>query len=350
MVAVKSGNADAFLARPDRLPGVVLIFGEDSGLVSERVTALIRASVDDPNDPFSLVRIDGDEIAADPARLLDEAQTIPLFGGRRAVWIRAGGRNFAPAVEALLALPKSECRVVIEAGELRRTAPLRALCERAKNAAAVPCYADDEAALQRLIEAEMRAASLSLKPDARNLLVTLLGGDRAASRSEIRKLVLYAHGRAEIGIDEVTAVVSDASDLALDELVDKAFAGGTTDLDLLLSKVRDAGTPVGSIFFAAQRQLAQLHKWRTALEAGTLSSVDHVQPPVHFSRKELVGTALQQWSAARLSGAMAQLAEAVLTSRKTPSLAQAVVERALLSISRQANAGAARRSRLPERL
>jgi len=75
-----------------------------------------------------------------------------------------------------------------------------------------------------------------------------------------------------------------------------------------------------------------------------------VQPPVHFSRKELVGTALQQWSAARLSGAMAQLAEAVLTSRKTPSLAQAVVERALLSISRQANAGAARRSRLPERL
>ena len=85
MVAVKSGNADAFLAKPDRLPGVVLIFGEDSGLVSERVRTLIGASVDDPDDPFSLVRLDGDEITADPARLLDEAQTIPLFGGRRAV-------------------------------------------------------------------------------------------------------------------------------------------------------------------------------------------------------------------------------------------------------------------------
>src|SRR5579863_6226693 len=180
MVAVKAGNADAFLARSDRLPGVVLIFGEDSGLVSERVKALIRASVDDPDDPFSLVRIDGDDIAADPARLLDEAQTMPLFGGRRAVWVRAGGRNLAPAVEALLALPKSECHVVIEAGDLRRTAPLRALCERAKNAAAVPCYADDEAALQRLVDAEMRAAGLSIKADARTLLVTLLGGDRAS--------------------------------------------------------------------------------------------------------------------------------------------------------------------------
>jgi DNA polymerase III subunit delta len=350
MVAVKSGNADAFLAKPDRLPGVVLIFGEDSGLVSERVRTLIGASVDDPDDPFSLVRLDGDEITADPARLLDEAQTIPLFGGRRAVWVRAGGRNFAPAVEAVLALPKSECRVVIEAGDLRRTAPLRAVCERAKNAAAVPCYADNEAALERLIDGEMRAAGLSLKPEARALLVTLLGGDRAGSRSEIRKLALYAHGRAEIGVNDVTAVVSDASDLALDELVDTAFAGRTSDLDPLLSKVREAGTPIGSIFFAAQRQLAQLHKWRTAMEAGELSSVDRAMPPVHFSRKELVGAALARWSAARLAGAMTELADAVLVSRKTSSVAQAVAERALLSIARQASAGAARQSRSPGQL
>ena len=27
---------------------------------------------------------------------------MPLFGGRRAVWVKAGGRNIAPAVEALL--------------------------------------------------------------------------------------------------------------------------------------------------------------------------------------------------------------------------------------------------------
>jgi DNA polymerase III subunit delta len=348
MVAVKSGNADAFLAKPDRVPNAVLIFGEDSGLVSERVRALIQASVDNPDDPFSLVRIDGDEIAGDPARLLDEAQTMPLFGGRRAVWVRAGGRNFAPAVEAVLALPKSECRVVIEAGDLRRTAPLRALCERAKNAAAVPCYADNDAALERLIEAEMRTAGLSIKEDARNVLVTLLGGDRASSRSEIRKLILYARGSSEIGVDDVKAVVSDASDLALDELVDTTFAGRTSELDLLLNKVRDDGTPVGSIFFAAQRQLAQLHKWRTAMEAGELSSVDRAMPPVHFSRKELVDAALKQWSAARLSGAMTELADAVLASRKTPALAQAIAERALLSISRQANPGAARHSRSPE--
>src|SRR6202451_1161083 len=116
MVAIKAADVDAFVARPDPARPVMLVFGPDAGLVSERVTALVKASVDDMNDPFALARLEGEDLTANPARLAEEAQTIPLFGGRRAVWAKAGGRNIAPAVEALLALPRIECRVVMEAG------------------------------------------------------------------------------------------------------------------------------------------------------------------------------------------------------------------------------------------
>ncbi len=341
MVAIKASDAEAFLARPDPARPVVLIFGPDAGLVSERATALIKASVDDVNDPFSLVRIEAEELSANPARLAEEAQTIPLFGGRRAVWAKAGSRNIAPAVEAVLGLPAIECRLVIEAGDLRRNAPLRVLCERAKNAAALPCYADTERDLVRLIDSEMRAAGLALKPDARAMLIPLLGGDRAASRNELRKLALYAHGRAEIDVDDIAAVVSDASALALDELIDTAFAGRPSDLEAQLAKVRAAGSSVGSIFFAAQRQLAQLHKWRTAIESGAPFSIDSVQPPLHFRRKDAVGAALRQWNAARLTVLMAELADAVLASRRTSALADTIAERALLSIAMKARRSAA---------
>ena len=341
MVAIKASDAEAFIARPDPARPVVLIFGPDAGLVSERATALIKASVDDVSDPFSLVRLEAEELSANPARLAEEAQTIPLFGGRRAVWAKAGSRNIAPAVEAVLGLPTSECRVVIEAGDLRRNSPLRVLCERAKNAAALPCYADTERDLGRLVDAEMRAAGLALKPDARAMLIPLLGGDRAASRNELRKLALYARGRAEIDVDDIAAVVSDASTLALDELVDTAFAGRPSDLEAQLAKVRAAGSPVGSIFFAAQRQLAQLHKWRTAIEGGAPFSIDNVQPPLHFRRKGAVEAALKQWSAARLTAAMAELADAVLASRRMSALADTIAERALLSIAVKARRSAA---------
>jgi DNA polymerase-3 subunit delta len=341
MVAIKNQDVEKFLARPDPARPVVLVFGPDAGLVSERVNALVKASVDDLNDPFSLVRLEAEDLSANPARLVEEAQTIPLFGGRRAVWAKGGSRNIAPAVEAVLALAASECRVVIEAGDLRRNAPLRVVCERAKNAAALPCYADTERDLGRLIDTEMRAADLVLKPEARAMLIPLLGGDRAASRSELRKLALYARGGGEVDVDDVTAVVSDASALALDDLVDTAFAGRPADLEAQLAKVRAAGSPAGSIFFAAQRQLAQLHKWRTAVEGGAHFSIDSLQPPLHFRRKPLVEAALKQWNAARLAAAMAELADAVLASRKTPALADTIAERALLSLAVRARRAAA---------
>jgi DNA polymerase III subunit delta len=341
MVAIKAADVDAFVARPDPARPIALVFGPDAGLVSERVNALINASVDDSNDPFTLARLESDDIAAEPTRLVEEAQTIPLFGGRRAVWVKAGSRNIAPAVEALLALRACECRVVIEAGDLRRNAPLRTLIERARNAAALPCYADTERDRARLIDEEMREAGLTLAPDARALLIPLLGGDRAASRSEIRKLALYARGQERVGVDDVAAVVSDASSLALDDVVDAAFAGKSAELEAQLSKARTAGTPPGSVFFAAQRQVAQLHKWRTAIEVGTGFSLDAVQPPLHFRRKGEVEAALKLWNAARLAAAMAELAEAVLESRCNSALADTIAERALLRIALQARRRAA---------
>src|SRR5450432_2989228 len=84
MVALRGKEIDAFLARPDPGRPIILLYGPDAGLVRERADALLASAVDDPNDPFSLVKLDGDELSAEPSRLVDEAMTMPLFGGRRA--------------------------------------------------------------------------------------------------------------------------------------------------------------------------------------------------------------------------------------------------------------------------
>jgi DNA polymerase-3 subunit delta len=336
MTAVASKYVDAFVAKPNPAQPVVLVYGPDAGLVRERAEALIRASVDDINDPFSLARLAGDDLASEPTRLVEEANTIPLFGGRRAVWVKAGGRNFAPAVESLLAAASPECRVVIEAGELRKNAPLRVLCERAKNAAALPCYIDDDKALAGLIDNEMRAANLSIAPDARAALIPLLGGDRLASRSEVNKLALYARGNKVVGLDDVMAVVSDASDLTLDSLVDAVFAGRIPEVEFQFAKARTAGTSPGSILSAAQRHVALLHKTRLAVDDGASADEAFKRSYLHFSREKSVVPALKSWTSARLERAMTQLGEAAFESRKQADLAEAIAQRTLLSLAMNA--------------
>jgi DNA polymerase-3 subunit delta len=335
LVALKTAEIDKFLARPDPARPVILVFGPDAGLVRERAEALITSAVDDPKDPFQLVRIDGDELSGEPTRLVEEANTIPLFGGRRAVWVKAGGRNIAPAVEALIACTSPDCRVVIEAGDLRKTAPLRAVCERAKNAAALICYADGERDIARLIDDEMRAAGLTISPEARSALVPLLGGDRLASRQEVQKLAMFARGKGKVELDDVMAVVADASTLALDGLVDAAFAGRTAELEAQLGKARTASTSAGTIVATALRQVAQLHIARLAVEQGASVSdaAGGIQPFLHFSRRPAVEAALKAWNSARLERAMAQLAEATLETRKQTGLADVIAERSLLAIA-----------------
>jgi DNA polymerase-3 subunit delta len=336
MVALKSADIERFIARPDPARPITLVYGPDAGLVHERAERLIKASVDDPNDPFSLVRLNGDDLAGEPSRLVEEANTIPLFGGRRAVWVKAGSRNFAAAVEALTAAAPPDCRVVIEAGDLRRNAPLRAICERAKNAVALPCYVDDERTLAVLIDDEMRAAGMTISPDARAALLPLLGGDRLASRSELQKLALYARDRGNVELADVMAVIADASMLALDELIDAAFAGRTGELEAQFAKTQVAGTSPGTIMSAALRQVAGLHRARLAIEAdGTSPSqaVEGMQPFVHFSRKAVVEGTLRTWTSERLERAMGQLADALLETRRQPGLADAIAQRTLLSLA-----------------
>ena len=335
MVAVKPFEVDKFVARPDPARPIVLVFGPDAGLVRERAEALVRASVDDPKDPFQLARLEGDDLAGEPTRLVEEANTIPLFGGRRAVWVKAGGRNFAPALEAVIASPSPDCRVVIEAGDLKRNAPLRIVCERAKNAVALPCYPDTEKDLVRLIDDEMRAAGLAISPEARAALVPLLGGDRLASRHEVHKLALFARGKPGVELEDVLAVVADASTLAVDALIDAAFAGRTGELEAQFGKARTAGTAPGTIVSGALRQVAQLHKARLAVEEGASVSeaAGGIQPFLHFSRKAAVEAALKSWTSARLERAMAQLAEAALEARRQSTMAEAIAQRALLALA-----------------
>jgi DNA polymerase-3 subunit delta len=335
MTALKAGQVDAFVARPDRARPVVLVFGPDAGLVRERAEALVHSAVDDPRDPFALARMSGDELAAEPTRLVEEANTIPLFGGRRAVWVKAGSRNFVPAVEALLAAASPDCRVVIEAGDLKRNAPLRAVCERAACAVALPCYADGERDIERLIDEEMREAGLAIAPDARAALIPLLGGDRLASRSEVRKLALFARGQERVELDDVIAVVTDASMLALDALVDAAFAGRTAEVEIQFNKARTAGTSSSTILSAALRQISTLHKARLAIEDGksVTMTLDTMVPPVHFSRKALVEVALKSWTAARLERAMMQFADASFEARRMADLADTIAQRVLLAVA-----------------
>jgi DNA polymerase III subunit delta len=225
MAMVKAHEADRALSALPPSMRLVLLYGPDSGLVSERGAMLAARAVPDPSDPFQMIRLDGETVASDPQRLIDEALTIGLFGGQRAIRVSPTTRSLAPAVQPLLNDPPQDAFVVIEAGELTKNHPLRVAVERAKAALAVPCYTDGAANLEQLVESVLRDAGIRSDRGARQAAAARLGADRQVSRRELEKLVTYLGGQRELSTADIDAILGDAGAADTDDINDGLFAG-----------------------------------------------------------------------------------------------------------------------------
>ncbi len=342
MTAVRAGEIEGLIRRgPDPRIPVILVYGPDTGLVTERAKKLAEDFVADPADPFALVRIDGDALAADPGRLCDEAGTVGLFGGRRAIWVRPGSRNYAPAVEAVLDAAVADARIVVEGGDLARNNPLRVLCERSTQALAIPCYADDERTLSDLIERTLQARGLRIERAARETLTRSLGGDRRASLMEIEKLALYAGGAGTVTLDDVEAVVSDVAASVLNTLIDAAFDGRREAVERDARRFRHEGLDPGVVLGSALRHALTLLATRLDNPDKTPALMAASWRGLHFKRKASIEGQLGTWAPGTLRQAIQALQGAILACRRAePDLAHALASAALLRV---AEAGGRRR-------
>lgn len=339
MVALRPSEVEPFVRRPsDRAP-VVLVYGPDDGLVAERAAAIVKSAAGKADDPFSLVRLDGAEVVSDPARLVDEATTVSLFGNKRIVWVRdCGGRNILPAVQPLLDRPDTGSLVVIEAGDLKKGTGLRKKVEDHATAIAIPCYADTAQDIARLIDQELKEAGLDIDRDAREALEALLGADRLASRGELRKLCLYAHGAGRVTHADVAAIVGDASAFAMDELIDAVAGGDVAAADLTLRKLEASGThaSVAGTMLIRHFQLLERARAEVGPGRGAAEVVERLQPPIFFRRRPAIARQLGLWSRERLARALDHLDEMMRQTRQKPHLVDAIVSEATLKLARAA--------------
>ncbi len=338
MAQKKGYEVDSWLAKPDPSMAIVLLYGPDRGLVAERAKTFAAKTGLPLDDPFSVVKLDGAEVDRDEGRLLDEARTVPMFSDRRLLWVRnaSGQKALADDIKALTTEPARDAIILIEAGDLKKGTGLRAIVEGAGNAIALPCYADEARDLDTVIDDELRKAGMSMTLDARQALRRNLGGDRLASRGEIEKLVLYAHGQKEIGIDDINAMSGDVSGVSFDDAVDAMLDGKVGDFDIAFTRHCQSGGHPFLVLSSAMRQLQAIQVMRAKMEADGRNAAAIVaghKPPVFFARRKLVEKVLERWSGEGLARALERLQGAVLQTRRRPDLSTPLARQALLAIA-----------------
>jgi len=338
---IHTDRADSFAAAPDTNIQAVLVYGPDIGLVHERAKTLMNSVLDGSSDPFRLTDLHVSTIKADPTLLADEAASMALTGGRRVVKVSDATDAIAKTVEKFLNTAVGDTLLVFTSGELGPRSTLRKFFEKASNAAALPCYADDNRALDQLIRETLKEAGFALEQDAKAFLVDHLGGDRALSRRELEKLVVFKGIPSEKGdfriitLEDAMECVGDTAAFDLDDLVYAMADGDQVRVQRVFGRMISEGASPISILTAASRHLMRLHHAHGLCGDGI--GLDQVvlklRPPVFFKRKGQFKAQAARWDGKLLARALELLTTAELHAKSTDMPAQALIERALMQVS-----------------
>lgn len=330
---LQSFQVRGFLRDPGKAR-MVLLYGDDLGMIRERAETLVRLVAGSLDDPFRVTELSREEIR----RLPDEAAGLSLMGGRRVVRVRdATDAAAEPAAQALKGA--GTALVILEGAGLASRSKLRTLLEAAEDGAAIGCYPEEGRALEETIRATLKAAQVGVQPDALNWLAQHLGADRASTRAELEKLALYVGPGKQVDLEQAMACIGDLAGLSLDDALFAATTGDVAKTDRALElAMAEGASPVG-IIRAAMAHLQRLHRARLAMDERGLSAADAaktVKPPVFYQNVNGFSRSLGLWTSPLLVYALTMLAEAERGCKRTGWPDGTISRNVILSLARRA--------------
>ncbi len=335
MSSLKAHQVMAFINKPSKTNGIFLFYGPDNGLIYENSKNLVNYLDKNLVGGLSKITLEIDEILTDPSILEQEANSIPMFGGKPCIRVRGANKSLTPTIK-LLAEQDLQAIIILEAGNLTLRDSLRAFIEKDKNSLTLPCYADNQQNLSSLIRQSFQKANISIDQNAISTLIGFLGNDREITRREIEKLTLYAMESKTINANEIMLICGDNSTLTIDNIVDNTGTGRVDLLDKNIKQAFAVNIEPQRMLISALNHFSMLRKLRAQMEIENRSAADILQshkPRPHFSRKSALEQQLRLWSDQRLALASDRVYQAIAQSRKSATLEASITHRALMAIS-----------------
>lgn len=317
---------------------LILLYGPDesgSRALADRIAKPLGTDVE---------RIDlaGATLKADPARLVDEASAISLFGSKRFIRIEPAGDEIIDAVNALLELSSTSDPVVIVAGALRKDAKLVKLAAASPDVIAFASYVPEGADADRMTNSMARDYGLLITPDVARRLATACNGDRAILAREIEKLALFVDAAPdrprELGHEELDALGAASEEGDMGKLVDAVLDGRLDAIEAALAQLAAEGIEGIPLIRAMLRRLLQLAEFRAEVARG--SSVSNVMASagksLFWKDRDTVARQVARWRPAQIATAIERLMATERAVKASGTAGTILLDEELLAIGRAA--------------
>ncbi len=269
----------------------IFICGQDDFLVTRLGQERFAALAADVTDEFGREIINGfaanvDEVGAAVSRFRESIQTLPMFGGRRVVWLKdvnfladsVTGRaesteRIVGDLQALLAaVNPEETAVLITAAPVDRRRSFLKWCEKSADFVLVGGEsAGSDEAMAAVVLAEARTLGAAFAPGAVEMLLARVGANTRLLVEEVRKLANYA-GPAIVEEAHVLELTPNVAEGDFFETAEAFFSGNLTWTLEAIRRHFFAGGDSRPLIAALQNRNRLLLQVRALLDSGDIRS------------------------------------------------------------------------------
>lgn len=208
-----------------KLKPVYALVGPDAFLQLQELTGIVSQL------PPDATRIDLDGEKAELADVLDELQSISMFGGDiKVVVIRNADEfisRFRESMEKYVEKPSPTGVLILRLNSLNKSHRIAKLLQ--KHAQIIACEPPKPAQLPAWIQQRAKTAhKLTVAPEAARLLAELIGNDLGKLDNELAKLALQVDS-ARVDVADIGRNVSFQREQAMWDLTNAMAAGQTTE-------------------------------------------------------------------------------------------------------------------------
>ena len=262
----KPYQIDALVPQLQKEFAAALVFGTDAAGIQE-VAKKIQKIIIPEAGAFSVVPLTPADLKNTPNRVLEEANTPDLMGGRRLIWLKETTASHADIMADFIQKLQTDAFLLMTADNLTKSAALRVESEMDPNILVIACYPPEAADLRRIIQTFTKESGFELTSDATDYLIQNTDNNTLILKNELNKIALWNADKKRITLDLIQSLVGSGT-VNTDTLI-QSLANRKTERSLFaLNALLLQGENPVTLVRAVARYFSNLLKGVDKLEAG----------------------------------------------------------------------------------
>ena len=274
---------------------LVLFYGENNGLKND-FKKILRS-----NKNVEIINLLQNEILQNEESFLNEIFNLSLFETEKVIFINYANDKVLPIIEKIE--KEEQRRIYLFSEVLDKKSKLRNYFEKSKKTAAVPCYADNELTIKKLILNKLKNFK-NLTTQNINLIVESTSLDRVKMNNELDKIINLFTNK-ELNSQKLENLLNTKENNDFNLLKDEALIGNKSNTNKLISEtILESEKNILFLSLINQRllKLADLNKLKN--EKTLEEALNSLKPPIFWKDKPKFLGQAKKWNLKKIKEAL----------------------------------------------